>query len=193
MYHNHLRVFWVPIVLLILVAGSSEAAGRVQESTGTQQQELTVDLSGTTELSEGIAESNFNPGRLLVKMLFGLVAVLTLVFLVGKILSNHLGLPTGSAHYLAVLDTLPLGTGKGLVIVQAGKKHYLLGVGGERINMLTELDAKDLVDPSLGTTDFATYLNQTQKMNRSSWQQTADLIRHQVMRLRRGGHKGEDE
>ena len=57
-------------------------------------------------------------------------------------------------HYLAV-PILTIGDRKGLGIVQAGK-HYLLGVGGER-NNITELDAKDLVDLSLGTTDFAIF------------------------------------
>lgn len=194
MCHSWNRAAVAIIMLFILVTVYQQAVAKAANLP--HQQGLSSDILSTSEVSAGTAEANFNPGRLLLKMLLGLVTVLGLLFLVGKVLSGRLGLPPGNARYLAVLDTLPLGTGKGLIVVQAGNKHYLLGVSGERISLLKELESADLVVSSLETPGFATVLSQTQKTNQNNWQQAADLIRRQVMSLRRSEHgenKGEGE
>ncbi|HHV08551.1 MAG TPA: flagellar biosynthetic protein FliO [Firmicutes bacterium] len=193
MRHFKDRVAVVIAFLLLVVIVFKGTAGSANAMSGSGSQEAFMGSSNTTESARDSGGSDFNPGRLLLKMVLGLVAVLGLLFLVGKIVAGRLGLPPGSAHYLAVLDTLPLGAGKGLLIVQAGKKQYLLGVGGDRITMLTELESADLTALSPESPEFAKVLAQTQTTKSNYWQQATDLIRHQVMRLRGDEHKGEGE
>ncbi|MGI6597720.1 MAG: FliO/MopB family protein [bacterium] len=175
----------VLVILILLVLMCSEVQSDAKAATA-QQQELPADQSDTTRAHT--YGSAFSPGRLLLKMILGLAGVLFLLFLLGRILSGRLGLPAGSARYLSVLDSLPLGSGKGLIIIQVGKKHYLLGIGGERIDMLTELEETDLV-ASAENLSFAGVLTQAQGTRQSNWQQTTELIQRQIMRLRRNDHR----
>ncbi|NLG85994.1 MAG: flagellar biosynthetic protein FliO [Firmicutes bacterium] len=166
------------LVLVIVISQSTAAAGKEEHFTDSSNQSGFLGASDT---------DGFSPGRLLFKMLFALAVVLILLFLMGKVVAGRFGLPAGIAQYLAVIDTLSLGPGKGIMIVKAGNKCFLLSVSGEHIHLLTELTAADLVSSSAQPPDFATILAQSKLVRpNNSWQQTVDAIRRQVWGLRRG-------
>ena len=169
------------VLLLALVVGQSTAAA-------TAKEELPPDSSDRSGLSGNAGTDEFSPGRLLVKMLLGLAAVLILLFLIGKAVAGRFGMPSGTARHLAVLDTLSLGPGKGVMIIKVGNKYFLMSIGGEHIHLLTELTTADLVPSSAQSPDFAAVLAQTQSARPNGWQQTVDAIRRQIWRLRRSEH-----
>lgn len=50
-----------------------------------------------------------------------------------------------SSRYMRMLDQLIVGQNRTLVIVQAGERYLLLGVGPDRIQTLAELSEEDLL------------------------------------------------
>ncbi|MDK2784226.1 MAG: flagellar protein FliO/FliZ [Bacillota bacterium] len=133
----------------------------------------------------------FNPTVLVLRMLAGLVLVLLLLYLATRFITQRLGLPRGAGRHLAVLDTLPLGPGKGILLVRAGKRQLLIGVSGDRIALLGELNEGDLAS-SQEVVDFQAALSQAAQkglrlMPESLWREAAAAIRQQVGRLH--GHR----
>ncbi|NMA55652.1 MAG: flagellar biosynthetic protein FliO [Firmicutes bacterium] len=179
---NKLVVF---LALLVLVSCCPTVLANAAEMTG----EETLDQSEAKPFTGG---AEFHPGRLVLKMLLGLVAVLILLFMLGKTLSGRFGLPSGSVRYLSVIDSMPLGSGKGLAVIQVGNKQYLLGIGGDRIDLLTELSDSDLAPPA-GDSDFNTVLTAAQRGGPANWQ---ERIQQQISRLRQGiyqANEGDNE
>jgi flagellar biogenesis protein FliO len=148
---------------------------------------LTAGQGQPSEVPVKTAEDQFSPGRILLRMIVGLVATLALLVIIGKVVAGRLGLPTKAAGYLVVVDTLSLGPSKGLMIIKAGKKYYLLGVGGERLDLLTELSIDDLTVSLVDSPNFTDVLDHAKPIRLSHWQQTADALRRQMWQLRRGG------
>jgi flagellar biogenesis protein FliO len=184
--HNRWKPVVATVLVLVLVICQTAAASEAAQKLPTD----TLDQPGA---SVNVTTDQFSPGRLLLKMLLGLAAVLVLLFLIGKMVAGRFGLPPGTARYLAVLDTLSLGPGKGLMIVKAGQKYYLLGMGGERISLLTELTIDDLASSLGEASDFAAVLNHAKLVKPGNWQQTVDAIRRQVWHLHRGKHDESNE
>ena len=103
-----------------------------------------VDLGQPYDSVPDIESSELNPRRLLVIMLAGLVFTLFLLVLVGRLLARRLGLPSKAGGCLALIDTLSLGPGKGIMVIAVEQKRYLIGVAAERINLLAELTDQEL-------------------------------------------------
>lgn len=129
----------------------------------------------------------FNPVALVLRMLAGLGLVLFLLYLVTRYITQRLGLPRGAGRHLAVLDTLPLGPGKGILLLRAGKRQLLLGVSGDRITVLGELSEGDLASGTEAA-EFQAALSQAAKkgvrlLPENLWREAAAAIRQQVERL----------
>lgn len=132
----------------------------------------------------------FNPAGLILRMLAGLGLVLFLLYLVTRYITQRLGLPRGAGRHLAVLDTLPLGPGKGILVVRAGKRQFLVGVSGDRITLLGELNEGDLASGQ-EVVDFQAALSQAAQkglrlMPENLWREAAAALRQQVKRLHGG-------
>ncbi len=70
------------------------------------------------------------------------------------ICSKYLGkgiVRSSSSQYMRMVDQMMVGQNRTLVIVQAGGRYLLLGVGPEQIQTLAELSEEDLLP--LGSTD----------------------------------------
>lgn len=78
-----------------------------------------------------------------VTFLFAAI-IIYLSYLCSKYLGK--GLVRGSSsRYMRMLDQMIVGQNRTLVIVQAGERYLLLGVGPDRISTLAELTEEDLI------------------------------------------------
>lgn len=71
-----------------------------------------------------------------------------IIIYLSYICSKYLGkglVKNSSSRYMRMLDQLIVGQNRTLVIVQAGERYLLLGVGPERIQTLAELSEEDLL------------------------------------------------
>jgi len=67
-------------------------------------------------------------------------------FYVSKALGKHYSAQTGASSAMRVIDRLALGRDHYLLIVEAGEKTLLIGVGPQHIETLAELDGKAFAD-----------------------------------------------
>ncbi|HKM38850.1 MAG TPA: flagellar biosynthetic protein FliO [bacterium] len=187
MYDRRHKIVLVVIILALLVSGFPKRQARSEEPALKQQESPITTGDSGENLTAG---EEFHPGRLLLRMLAGLAVVLFLLFMLGKFFSRRLGLPPGTIRYLSIIDSVSLGSGKGVVVIQAGAKRYLLGIGGERIELLQELPDTELDDDSSTDPGFAAVFAQTKNIKPNRWQQTTEFIQRQVTRLRQEIGKG---
>ncbi|MGI6604156.1 MAG: flagellar biosynthetic protein FliO [bacterium] len=197
MHWGTLRLVIVPTLLLLFITFSSlvyaatphadAMAGEAYETPG---------FDSTVEMAFG-ASSNFSPMRILMRVLFGLAVVIVLFIFVGKALSRYLGIQRGRGGQLAVVDALPLAPGKGLYLVRAGKRQFLLGVSSQQITVLQELSSDDL--PPLATPaseaisdsePFQTLLVKAtgkttgKRQSANLWQEATAAVHQSIARLR---------
>jgi flagellar biogenesis protein FliO len=73
-----------------------------------------------------------------------------------KLLGRTYSINAPSSGGMRIIDRMQLGRDRYLLIVEAGGKVLLLGVGGQRIDSLAELDKEkfDHQPASQGSTDF---------------------------------------
>lgn len=82
--------------------------------------------------------------------LAGIVTFLLAAFIIylSYVCSKYLGkglVKTGNSKYMRMVDQMIVGQNRTLVIVQAGERYLLLGVGPERIETLAELSEEELI------------------------------------------------
>lgn len=97
-----------------------------------------------------------------VRLLAVLVIVLTAVVVFIKFgLARLYSQPYRQKGALRIVERLVLGPKCGLFLIQAGQRYFLLGVGVERVDVITELKGEDLPDiPAvLRRPGFGQYLN----------------------------------
>lgn len=90
-----------------------------------------------------------------------------LIIYLSYICSKYLGkglVKTGSSRYMRMVDQMIIGQNRTLVIVQAGDRYLLLGVGPDRIETLTELSEEELIP--LGGEEGEPALNFNQLLSR---------------------------
>jgi len=180
-------VFGLVILLALANAASVQGKAPAPEPPGQAGAPYAEEKPAPVGTETAAGGGGFNPTLLVLRMLLGLGLVLVLLFVAGRLITRRLGLPRGAGRHLAVLDTLPLGPGKGILLVRAGKRRLIIGVTGEKISFLREVRAEDLAEDE-GTTDFRFALSGAVERERPAglnlWQEAAAAIRQQVERLR---------
>ena len=78
--------------------------------------------------------------------LLGIALILYLAYISTKLLGRKLSVRGGSSRKLKILDSVSVGQGKSLIIVQAGEKTFLVGAASESINLISELDSNDFAE-----------------------------------------------
>lgn len=81
-------------------------------------------------------------------LLFALAAVAVVVYL-SYLFSRFLASGTARLNrskYIKVLDRAPLGQEQSLLVISVGEKGYLVGTSQQSVQILTELDEKQLAD-----------------------------------------------
>lgn len=190
------RLVALAVLLFVLVAGAAESWARTPAvSPGQGEGSGVPEDAGYLDYQLPAAASGFNPTTAVLRLLLGLALVLVLLFVSGRFLGQRLGLPRGTGRHLAVLDLLPLGPGKGIFLVRVGKRQLVIGVSGDRITVLRELEEGDLTaEPLPLEASFPATLNGAVQKNSwpqpsNLWQEAANAIRREVERLR-GGRQG---
>ncbi len=82
---------------------------------------------------------------LLFRMIFYLALICGAIYMAMRYLMPKIfrwRMPGGSA--MAVVDRIPVGTGKTVCVVRAVGRYYLIGVADGSVRMLTELDEKEV-------------------------------------------------
>lgn len=80
----------------------------------------------------------------LIFTLIMVVVILYLSFLFTRYMAKSSTKISGT-RYMKILDKIPLGQDKHLVMVKINKKFFLLGVSGQAISMLSEIKEDDIV------------------------------------------------
>lgn len=74
----------------------------------------------------------------------GFALILYLAFITTRLIGKRYGTGTRGGKNLKLLESLPLGQDKYLMIARAGDRTMLLGVTAQKIELLTELDESTL-------------------------------------------------
>lgn len=83
---------------------------------------------------------------LVLGTLLGIAVILYLAYISTKLLGRKMSLKTGSGRKLKILDSVSVGQGKMILVVQAGKKTFLVGAAAESINLISELDSSEFTE-----------------------------------------------
>ncbi|MDR0469959.1 MAG: flagellar biosynthetic protein FliO [Peptococcaceae bacterium] len=101
-----------------------------------------------------------NEGYSAIGSMIGLFILMILIFVgayyATKLMGKHYSMQVSSSREMRVIDRLPLGRDRFLLIVEAGDKVLLLGVSPQHIDTLAELDREAFADlpPAQENTDF---------------------------------------
>jgi len=100
-------------------------------------------------------------GSMLMVFLF-MVLVFVAAYYVTKTLGKTYSIQRSSSREMRIIDHLALGRDRFLLIVEAGEKALLIGVGPQQMETLAELDKDKLSEPAEGTerADFFGLLKQ---------------------------------
>lgn len=74
----------------------------------------------------------------------GFAIILYLAYLTTKFAGKRYAKGTGGGENLRLIESLPLGQDKYLMLAKAGDRLLLLGVTGQRIELISELDEESL-------------------------------------------------
>jgi len=94
------------------------------------------------------AESVMTPGKALphtsteqmMKMVFGLMFVLVMIFILAWLFKKYLGVGVASNSALKAIAGLAVGQKERIVLIQVGERQILVGVSPGRINMLHAIE-----------------------------------------------------
>lgn len=78
--------------------------------------------------------------------LLGIAIILYLAYISTKLLGRKLSVKTGSGRKIKILDSVSVGQGKTILIVQAGSKTFLVGAASESIHLISELDSNEFAE-----------------------------------------------
>lgn len=72
--------------------------------------------------------------------LLGVVFILYLAYISTKLLGKKFSVKSGGNKKIKILDSVSIGQGKTIIIVQTGGRTFLVGAASESINLISELD-----------------------------------------------------
>jgi flagellar biogenesis protein FliO len=130
----------------------AKEAGEKKDSVKEQQQEKPKDAikqyyernpQSERETGTPVEELPTGPG-FWGPFIFLLIVVVVLYFLL-RYIRKKKAPPLSEVDFMQNLGTLSLSGGAYLEIVEIGEKIYLLGVGSSSVNMLLEIEDKDLI------------------------------------------------
>jgi len=128
------------LLVLIFTFVSSCYAASNEEELNLEDFQKEEKLSKTT-----------NIGSLLLRYLLSVVGVLILTYLGVKFFIRRFDASsTVAGDWVQVLDQMPLGTNKGLFLVDIEGKGYVLGVTDQGINVITTIDKEERLDELRG-------------------------------------------
>lgn len=102
-------------------------------------------------------------------VLVGFAVILYLAYLATKILGKRMTIGGRGNKNIKILESVPLGQNKSLMIVEAAGKTFLLGITSNEISLVSELDGENLVadssDKNAETMEFSSALKKVLENN----------------------------
>lgn len=102
-------------------------------------------------------------------VLVGFAVILYLAYLATKILGRRMSIGGRGNKNIKILESVPLGQNKSLIIVEAAGKTFLLGITSNEISLVSELDGENLVadssDKNAETMEFSSALKKVLENN----------------------------
>jgi len=130
------------IIVLIIVSCITITNGL----TASNQDKLDLDISQEeTELNQSI-----KIGSLLFRYIFSVLGVLILTYFGVKLFARGTSPQTEYGDWVQILDHMPLGTNRGIYLVEIENKGYVLGITEQQINVLTTIDDQVRLDELRG-------------------------------------------
>ncbi len=123
-----------------VVASENETVGRVAES----QILIAQDVAENTEST--ITEGSSYGIWFFVRTILVLAVVLALVWAFFLFLKKVSGTTASSDPYLKKVASLSLSPGKFVYVITLNSKAYLIGVADNSVNLIAEIDDKELID-----------------------------------------------
>lgn len=83
-----------------------------------------------------------------VRLILAIIAVVVIIYL-SYVVSKYLAVGTERIHaakYMKVVDRIPVGQDRSILILEIGGKHYLIGNTPQSIEILKELEDGQLVE-----------------------------------------------
>jgi len=122
---------------------------------------------------------------LFIRMILVLIVVIACIYFVVFLMKKGMNNGVSSDLYLKKVATLTLSPGKNVTVVTLNNHAYLLGVADNSINLIAEIDDKELIDAmnfnesstmsSNKTNDFASILQFFYPKNKSKNKQSSNL------------------
>lgn len=111
--------------------------------------------NGDQEKQQLLQDSGFDLLPTFLSMLVVLAAVVALIVGLSWVLKRIAGpgLAGRRASLINLIATFPLGEKRFLAIIKVGRRHLLLGVAAESIEVLTELSEEDVAEEDLPVSD----------------------------------------
>lgn len=102
-------------------------------------------------------------------VLVGFAVILYLAYLATKILGKRMTIGGRGNKNIKILESVPLGQNKSLMIVEAAGKTFLLGITSNEISLVSELNGENLVadgsDKNAETMEFSSALKKVLENN----------------------------
>lgn len=150
--------------------------------------ESTIFLNNSSDSSQTETESSSSTFGLFFRMILVLVIIILLIYGFVWLLRKTSGQKTKNDPYLKEVANLTFSPGKSVRVVTLKDKAYLIGVTDSNINLISEVEDKDLIDamnlnaeekPSDKPKDFASLLASFTK----STTKTEDYLRKRREKL----------
>lgn len=117
-----------------------------------------------------------------ILLLIGFIAVLVAAYFVTRFIGSRMSQGTGS-KYLKIVDRIILGNDKSICIVQVGNCFYLIGISNHHVELLGEIDSKNLIPLEARQVTFNGLLNKymTNRRDKSKEQMSSiDKIKEKL-------------
>ncbi len=100
--------------------------------------------------------------------LLGIAFILYLAYISTKLLGRKYSFKNGGGRKIKIIDSVSLGQGKTILIVQTGGKTFLIGAASESVNLISELDSDEFpqeIAQSESGIDFKTAFKKVMENN----------------------------
>lgn len=133
------------LVLGLFLLGISPRAFSATDSAGQRTAESSLSIEATTEISPDDVPSQ-NTFWVFFRLILVLLCTIAAIYGIVYVMKKSFMPKVTENPFLQQITSLPLGANKAIHLIVIDKTAYVLGVADSGINLVTEINDKDLVD-----------------------------------------------
>ena len=133
------------LVLGLFLLGISPRAFSATDSAGQRTAESSLSIEATTEISPDDVPSQ-NTFWVFFRLILVLLCTIAAIYGIVYVMKKSFMPKVTENPFLQQITSLPLGANKAIHLIVIDKTAYVLGVADSGINLITEINDKDLVD-----------------------------------------------